>query len=139
MVDPDIAFDSDSINAHDPGGKVSIPLPRHVRGSAVFGGLANEYRYRSDPQLGRRPAGHVRDDESEHGRSWVGRPRATDQHRLAVASDPMGPENNDHLPAMALDASLVGFADVAITGDGDQNDVLLTMPMRSCSAWHPLE
>jgi len=28
---------------------------------------------------------------------------------------------------------------VAITGDGDQNDVLLTMPMRSCSAWHPLE
>jgi len=27
---------------------------------------------------------------------------------------------------------------LAITGDGDQSDVLLTMPMRSCSAWHPL-
>jgi hypothetical protein len=31
---------------HDPGGKVSIPLPPHVQGSSVFGGLANEYRYR---------------------------------------------------------------------------------------------
>lgn len=27
---------------------------------------------------------------------------------------------------------------VEIIGDGDQTDVLLTMPMRSCSAWHPL-
>ena len=31
---------------HDPGGKVSILLPQHVQGSALFGGTAREYRYR---------------------------------------------------------------------------------------------
>jgi hypothetical protein len=32
--------------SHDPGGKVRIPLKPGVTGSAVFGGKANEYRYR---------------------------------------------------------------------------------------------
>jgi hypothetical protein len=31
---------------HSAGGKVSIPLPFHVKGQAVFGGKNDEYRYR---------------------------------------------------------------------------------------------
>ncbi len=34
------------MKSHDPGGKVSILLPEHVQGSAIFGGTAHEYRYR---------------------------------------------------------------------------------------------
>jgi hypothetical protein len=43
------------MKSHDPGGKVSIPLPTHVQGSAIFGGLSNEYRYRLTRQWGAGP------------------------------------------------------------------------------------
>lgn len=47
MAENDIPSEEMPIKArHDVGGKVSIPLPSHVEGTAVFGGIADQYRYR---------------------------------------------------------------------------------------------
>jgi hypothetical protein len=120
---------------HDPGGKVSIRLPDHVQGSAVFGAPANEYRYRLARAWGDGPrvmfvmmnpstADPGADDPTVakcrrfavkwgYASMYVGNTfayRATDQGRLAEVDDPIGPDNDAHLCAMALDSALLVFA-----------------------------
>jgi hypothetical protein len=123
------------MKTHDPGGKVSIPLPGHVRGSALFGGTAREYRYRLSRSWGTEgrvlfvmmnpsTADPSADDPTVakcrrfavkwgFGGMYVGNTfayRATDQSRLAQIPDPVGPFNDRHLLAMASDSALVVFA-----------------------------
>ncbi|MEP7353289.1 MAG: DUF1643 domain-containing protein [Acidobacteriota bacterium] len=120
---------------HDPGGLVRIPLPDHVLGTAVFGGKSDEYRYRLSREWGTgkrvlfvmmnpSTADPLVDDPSVakcrrfsvkwgYGKMYVGNTfayRATDQARLALVKDPVGPENDTHLLAMAKDSSLIVFA-----------------------------
>lgn len=120
----------------DPGGKTSIPLPLWVRGSAVFGGPNLIYRYELSRSwndqlpamlfVGMNPstADLSYDDPTiykvrRYAEDWgfgtllVGNVfayRATDQKRLLEAADPVGPENNVHLLAMAARASLILMA-----------------------------
>jgi hypothetical protein len=121
---------------HDPGGKVKLALKHGVTGTAEFGGEKNEYRYRltrtwdagqphamfvmmnpstADPSV---------DDPTVakccrfakalgYGGVFVGNTfayRATDQKRLMEVADPIGPENDTHLVAMAKEAAIVIFA-----------------------------
>jgi hypothetical protein len=120
---------------HDPGGKVSLLLPEHVKGSAVFGGLADEYRYRLARTWGTgqrvmfvmmnpSTADPLFDDPTVakcrrfavkwgYGSMYVGNTfafRATDQSRLAEVDDPIGPDNDEHLLEMATDSARVIFA-----------------------------
>lgn len=121
---------------HNPGGKVMISLPVWVRGDAVFGGPNSMYRYElSRVWDDKRPvlmlvmmnpsvADPNMDDPSvakarRYAENWgfgsllVGNVfayRATDQKRLLSIADPVGPENNAHLLAMATRASMILFA-----------------------------
>lgn len=122
--------------AHDPGGKVRLVLPEGTIGSAIFGGARHEYRYQLartwNPALpaamfvmmNPSTADPLADDPSvakcgRYARAWgfgtllVGNTfayRATDKKRLLEVADPVGPENDKHLIAMAKRASLVVFA-----------------------------
>jgi hypothetical protein len=123
------------MKTHDPGGMVRIPLPEHVKGTAVFGGTADEYRYRLSRVWGTEPrvlfvmmnpstADPEVDDPTVakcrrfavkwgYGGMHVGNTfayRATDQNRLTEVDDPVGPENDGHILAMAADSQLVVFA-----------------------------
>lgn len=121
---------------HDVGGKVSLPLPIWVRSEAIFGGESQEYRY----QLIRKwndtlPAilwvmmnpSTAREDVDDptvakcrryselwgYGTMLIGNVfayRATDQKRLMQIPDPIGPDNDAHLCAMARRAQLIVFA-----------------------------
>ena len=122
-------------DAHDPGGKVRQRLPTDVVASALFGGAANEYRYRLTRHWG--TGAHVLfimmnpstadlrvDDPSvakcgRLARRWgyagvaVGNTfayRATEQARLAQVADPVGPDNDRHLLLMAQEAAMTIFA-----------------------------
>jgi hypothetical protein len=120
---------------HDPGGRVRIALPPDVSGSAIFGGPLSEYRYRLSRTWSDAPrvlfvmmnpstADPLADDPTvakcgRFARRWgfggldVGNTfayRATDQGRLAEIADPIGPDNDRHLIAMAEAAVLVVFA-----------------------------
>lgn len=119
--------------AHEPGGKRLIPLPIWVRGSAVFGGDRQQYRYTlervwddskptclwimmnpstatphfEDPTVAkcRRYA-----DDWGYGTLLVGNTfayRATDQKRLLEVDDPSGPDNDRHILEMAARADLI--------------------------------
>src|SRR5271157_3123218 len=122
---------------HDPGGKVRLAIVRDVKSSAaVFGGPDKCYRYRlirtwdeTKPHamfimMNPSTAGSMVDDRSvakcgrfartwDYGGIYVGNTfayRATDKKRLRVIADPIGPENDRHLIAMAKLAGIVIFA-----------------------------
>lgn len=121
---------------HDPGGKIRLALPEGTTGSAVFGGSRHQYRYRlirtwkvDAPHvlfvmMNPSTADPLFDDPSvakcgRYARAWgyggllVGNTfayRATDKRRLTEVADPVGPENDAHLIAMAKSAALVVFA-----------------------------
>jgi hypothetical protein len=121
---------------HDPGGKVRLAVAQGVKSSAMFGGPKDCYRYRlvrtwdetkphalfimmnpstADPSV---------DDPTvakcgRFARAWgyggiyVGNTfayRATDKKRLGRIADPVGPDNDKHLIAMAELAAIVIFA-----------------------------
>ena len=111
-------------------------MPPEVKGAAVFGGAANEYRYRlsrvwdaslptalfvmmnpstADPLVDDRTVFRCRRFAVAwgYGRLLVGNTfayRCTHQKRLLETPDPVGPLNNRHLLAMAEEASLIVFA-----------------------------
>lgn len=120
---------------HHAGDRVRS-LAVGVRGSAVFGGAGDCYRYRLsriwDPSLpaalfvmmNPSTASACVDDATiakvtKFAQRWgygsllignVHAYRCTDQARLAETPDPAGPENDAHLLAMAADASLIVMA-----------------------------
>lgn len=120
---------------HDPGGRSVIKTATDIDGGAVFGGPADCYRYRLWRRWGQGPSvlfvmmnpstADARIDDSTiakitrmvrlwggYGSLMVGNVfayRATDQGRLAQVTDPIGPDNDQHLLAMARDAALVVF------------------------------
>lgn len=121
--------------SHNPGGKICIRLPGHVTGTALFGGRSNQYRYRLSRNWGTQPrvmfvmmnpstADPLVDDPTVakcrrlavkwgYGSMNVGNTfayRATDQGRLTEVKDPIGPDNDQHLLAMAADSAKVIFA-----------------------------
>ena len=124
------------IQAHDPGGKIKIALPLWIHGAAVFGGPAEMYRFELSRvwnaqlpvllMIGMNPsvASPYFDDPTafkgrRYAEDWgfgtllignVFAYRATDQKRLLKISDPVGPENDAHLLAMADRADLILFA-----------------------------
>jgi hypothetical protein len=136
MAAHDIPSEEMSIKGrHDPGGKVSIPLPDHVRGTGILGGITKEYRYRlgrtwelgpcvmfvmmnpstADPLADNPTVAKCRRFATKwgYGSMYVGNTfayRAADQARLAEVNDPIGPENDNHLLAMARESELVVFA-----------------------------
>lgn len=121
---------------HDPGGKVRLTLPDDVKSTAVFGGAGDCYRYELIRtwnaelpyamwvMMNPSTADPFVDDPSvakcrRLARAWgyggilVGNTfayRATDKTRLRMIDDPVGPENDKHLIAMAKKAKLVLFA-----------------------------
>lgn len=121
---------------HDPGGKVRLALSRDVKSSAVFGGPDDCYRYRlvrtwdeTKPHamfimMNPSTADPMVDDPTvakcgrfarawEYGGIYVGNTfayRATDKKRLRLIADPVGPDNDKHLIAMAKLAAIVIFA-----------------------------
>jgi hypothetical protein len=121
---------------HDPGGKEHLPLPVGVKGTALFGGSQEQYRYRlSRVWDAKRPhalfvlmnpstADPLFDDRTiakcyrfavawGYGGIYVGNTfayRCTDQGRLVEIADPIGPDNDVHLIAMAKTAAVVIFA-----------------------------
>jgi hypothetical protein len=112
---------------HDPGGKVLIPLPIWVRGSAVLGGERDEFRYELSRvwnedlatllfvMMNPSTAGPDSDDPSvakcrRYAEGWgfgsllVGNTfayRATDKKRLLEIVAPVGPDN-DAQPKLVL-------------------------------------
>ena len=121
---------------HDPGGKVSLPLPAGMRGSAVFGGANDEYRYEltrlwdvslpammlvmmnpstadvnyNDPTVAK---GCRYAQAWGYGRLLVGNVfayRSTSPEGLMQVEDPVGPENDWRLLGMASRAHLIVFA-----------------------------
>ena len=128
---------SDVSNAsHNPGGKVLLPLPLWVRGSAVFGGENKEYRYElsrawddslpailfilmnpstADPMFDDPTVAKCRRyaEDWGFGTLLVGNTcayRVTDQKRLVEVADPVGPDNDAHLLSMSHRAEMVVFA-----------------------------
>lgn len=122
---------------HDPGGKVRLAINPGVKCSPpVFGGPGDCYRYRLDRtwdetkphalfiMMNPSIADGTWDDRSvrkcerfarawDYGGIYVGNTfayRATDKKRLMAAPDPVGPENDKHLIAMAKLARIVIFA-----------------------------
>jgi hypothetical protein len=121
---------------HDSDGKVRLALKHDVKSSAVFGGPDGCYSYRLlrtwDKQkphvmwvmMNPSTADLMTDDPTvakcgRYARAWgyggiyVGNTfayRATDKKRLRLIPDPIGPENDKHLIAMAKKAALVVFA-----------------------------
>jgi hypothetical protein len=112
---------------HDPGGKVRRSLAADVRGFALFGGDRREYRYvlrrvwdRSLPaamflMMNPSTADMYADDPTvarcqSFARKWgcgclyvtnAFAYRATHQRELLAARDPVGPENDRHILAVA--------------------------------------
>ncbi|WP_446744280.1 DUF1643 domain-containing protein [Silvibacterium acidisoli] len=121
--------------AHDPGGKVLLPLPLWVKGSAIFGGMNDEYRYQlkrvwdealpsvlfvmmnpstADPMFDDPTVAKCRRYATDwgFGTLLVGNTfayRATDQRELASV-DPFGPDNLNHLLDMAEMSAVIIFA-----------------------------
>ena len=121
---------------HNPGGKVRLALPNGIVSAAIFGGARREYRYtlsrtwaQGQPHamfvmMNPSTADLTADDPSvakcgRFARAWgyggvyVGNTfayRATDKKRLLEVKDPVGPENDFHLVAMAKSACVVVFA-----------------------------
>jgi hypothetical protein len=121
---------------HDPGGKVTLSLQIWVRGSAVFGGPGDCYRYELSRvwdeklpillvvMMNPSTANPLVDDPSvakcrRYAEAWgfgtllVGNTfayRATDKRRLLEVSDPVGPENDCHLLKMSNRAQTILFA-----------------------------
>ena len=121
---------------HDPGGKVRLALARDVISTAIFGGPADCYRYRLqrtwDAKLPlamwvmMNPSNadlHIDDSTVAkcgcYARAWgyggilVGNTfayRATNKRHLRLVADPIGPDNDKHLVAMARRAHIVIFA-----------------------------
>ena len=120
---------------HDPGGKVTIQLPAGIEGNAVFGGPKGEYRYSLSRKWSAGPAvmfvmmnpstaDPCADDPTVakcrrfatkwgYGSLYVGNTfayRATHQSSLLNAADPVGPENDTYLLAMANMVEIVVFA-----------------------------
>ena len=121
---------------HSAGGKVLIPLPSHIQGSAIFGGPNKEYRYQlkrvwdaklpsilfvmmnpstADPEFDDPTVAKCR----KYATAWcyatllVGNTfayRATDQKQRLSVADPVGPENDINLIAMAHAADRVVYA-----------------------------
>jgi hypothetical protein len=124
------------MGTHDPGGKRLLKLPPGTRSTARFGGPDDCYRYELLREWdGALPAilfvmmnpstADVQFDDStvakcgRLARAWgfgallVGNTfayRCTDQRRLTEIADPIGPENDDALLAMARDAAVTVFA-----------------------------
>lgn len=127
---------STSTAAHNPGGKVLLPLPIWVRGAAVFGGVNQEYRYELSRtwddalptllfvMMNPSTASPAFDDPTvakcrRYAEDWgfgtllVGNTyayRATSQKRLTEVADPVGPDNDAHLLSMAARAPTIVFA-----------------------------
>lgn len=125
-----------SISTHNVGSNVYIPVPLWVKSSAVWGGARQEYRYRlsrcwddSKPtvaflMMNPSVAAENVDDRTVarcrhfaedwgYGRLLVGNSfayRCTDQKRLLETLDPVGPDNDQHLLAMAAEADLIVVA-----------------------------
>ena len=125
-----------STDAHNPGGKVLLPLPIWVRGAAVFGGANQEYRYELSRtwddalstllfvMMNPSTASPAFDDPTvakcrRYAEDWgfgtllVGNTcayRATSQKRLTEIADPVGPDNDAHLLSMAERAAMIVFA-----------------------------
>lgn len=121
---------------HDPGGKVRIALTLDVKGKAVFGGPGDCYRYRLSRtwdekkphamfvMMNPSTADPLVDDPTvakcgRFARAWgyggiyVGNTfayRATDKKHLRLVDDPTGPDNDEHLIAMAKASRIVIFA-----------------------------
>ncbi len=122
--------------SHDPGGRVRRKLETGIKGDALFGGSRNEYRYRltrtwsvGEPHalfvlMNPSTADPNVDDPTvakccKFARAWgyggifVGNTfayRVTKQVRLLELADPIGPDNDRHLIAMAKAAAVVIFA-----------------------------
>lgn len=124
-----------SPDCHYPGGKVRQKLPSHVVTTALFGGAANEFRYRLSRRwadgkdvlfimMNPSTADLEVDDPTvakcgRLARRWgyagltVGNTfayRATVQSRLTEVPDPVGPDNDHHLLEMAREAAMTVFA-----------------------------
>lgn len=122
---------------HDPGGKVRLAISPDVKiSTAIFGGPDDRYRYRlirtwdkAKPHamfimMNPSTADAKVDDRSvakcgRFARAWgyggiyVGNTfayRTTDKKGLRTIADPIGPENDKHLIAMAKLAGIVIFA-----------------------------
>jgi hypothetical protein len=121
---------------HDPGGKVRITLKLDVKGKALFGGPGDCYRYRLSRtwdekkphamfvMMNPSTADPLVDDPTvakcgRFARAWgyggvyVGNSfayRATDKRHLRLVADPIGPDNDKHLVAMAKASHIVVFA-----------------------------
>jgi hypothetical protein len=121
---------------HDPGGKVRIAVTLDIKSKAVFGGPEDCYRYRLSRtwdeklphamfvMMNPSTADILVDDSTvakcgRFARAWgyggifVGNTfayRATDKKRLRSIADPVGPDNDKHLLAMAKKAQIVVFA-----------------------------
>jgi len=124
---------------HDPGGLTQFLMLPALAGSAIYGGANGAYRYTlsrtwkldaatvlvvmmnpcigeervNDPTLAKvtNMAAHWR--EGSFGSLLIGNVfayRTTNQSDLGAAADPVGPENDVHLVAMAAMARLVVFA-----------------------------
>ena len=124
------------MNKHDSGGKVRLRLAADVESRAVFGGTRKEYRYllhrtwmRSEKavmflMMNPSTADIDVDDPTvakcqRYARRWgygslfvanTFAYRATDQKRLLEVSDPVGPENDRHIVAMAKASDLIVLA-----------------------------
>ncbi len=122
--------------AHDPGGRVKLPLKKGVVGTAVFGGKDKEYRYRltrtweatkpyvlfvlMNPSM----ADKKSDDPTvakcgRYAKAWgygglavanTFAYRRTDQRGITEILDPIGPGNDRHIIEMARKAAKVVFA-----------------------------
>src|ERR1700722_2956914 len=121
---------------HDPGGKVRLALSVGVKGKGVFGGPRDCYRYRLSRTWDKKKphamfvmmnpstADPLVDDPTvakcgRFARAWgyggiyVGNTfayRATDKKHLRLVADPIGPDNDKHLVAMAKASHIVVFA-----------------------------
>lgn len=131
MDDP---FAATAPAAHDPGGRL-FPLPPGVKGSAIFGGPLDCYRYMLERVWGEgltalflmmNPscANPMMDDQTIKGvtrkvMGWSGYGRlliantfayrCKDQSRLAEVADPIGPENDAWILRLAREADIVVF------------------------------
>jgi hypothetical protein len=121
---------------HEPGGKTRLKVRVDVKSSVVFGGPDDCYRYRlvrtwDDSKshamwvmMNPSYADHQVNDRTvakceRLARAWgyggifVGNTfayRASDKKRLRLIGDPVGPDNDKHLVAMAKKAAIVIFA-----------------------------
>jgi hypothetical protein len=123
-------------SVHNPGGRVRRRLPEDVKGSALFGGTHREYRYvlrrvwdeflpvttfvMTNPSV----ADVCTDDPTvarcqKFARGWGSGGlyvvnafayRATDPGQLLTVKDPVGPENDKHILAIAELSTMIVVA-----------------------------